>query len=47
MRMFSQSGNPQARNLFAVLEVLQREAGIRLQVVPSGRARRSEAGIEP
>jgi len=47
MRMFSESGNPQARNLFAVLEVLQREAGIRLQVVPSGRARRSEAGIEP
>lgn len=47
MRMFSESGNPQARNLFAVLEALQREAGIRLEVVPSGRTRRSEAGIKP
>jgi DNA-binding phage protein len=47
MRMFSESGNPQARNLFAVLEVLQREAGIRLQVVPSSRTRRPGAGIEP
>jgi DNA-binding phage protein len=46
MRMFSESGNPQARNLFAILEALQREAGIRLQVVPSGRTRRYEAGIE-
>jgi DNA-binding phage protein len=47
MRMFSQSGNPQARNLFAVLEVLQRDAGIRLQVVPSGRKIRAEASTEP
>ena len=46
MRMFSESGNPQARNLFAVLEVLQKEAGIRFQVVPLGRARRPEARIE-
>lgn len=46
MRMFSESGNPQARNLFAVLKVLQREAGIRLQVVPYGRTRCAEAGTE-
>jgi len=46
MRMFGESGNPQARNLFAVLEVLQKEAGIRLQVVPSGRLRRPEARTE-
>jgi DNA-binding phage protein len=44
MRMFSESGNPQARNLFAVLEALQREAGVKLQVVPSGRSRRSSVG---
>lgn len=32
MRMLGPSGNPQARNLFAVIEVLQREAGIELHV---------------
>lgn len=32
MRMLGPSGNPQARNLLAVIEVLQREAGIELRV---------------
>jgi len=32
MRMFSATGNPQARNLFAVVAELQREAGITLHV---------------
>ena len=44
MRMFSASGNPQARNLFAVLDVLQAEAGITLRVVPSGRRRQPSIG---
>jgi DNA-binding phage protein len=33
MRMFGPSGNPQAKNLFAVIAELQREAGIELHVV--------------
>jgi hypothetical protein len=32
MRMFSQSGNPQARNLFAVISHLQTRSGIHLEV---------------
>ena len=32
MRMFGPRGNPQARNLFAVLGFLQRKTGVRLQV---------------
>jgi len=32
MRMFAPSGNPQARNLFAILGHLQKEAGVRLHV---------------
>ncbi|MCP5432211.1 MAG: transcriptional regulator [Alphaproteobacteria bacterium] len=32
MRMFSPSGNPAARNLFAVIEHLQRSSGVRLAV---------------
>ena len=32
MRMFGPSGNPQAKNLFAVIEALQRDAGIELHV---------------
>lgn len=39
MRMFGASGNPQARNLFAVLEALQASAGVRLHVVVSGGGR--------
>ena len=32
MRMFGPRGNPQARNLFAVLDHLQRHAGLSLRV---------------
>lgn len=32
IRMFGPSGNPQARNLFAVISHLQRRAGLTLQV---------------
>ncbi|MDP3875572.1 MAG: transcriptional regulator [Methylobacter sp.] len=32
MRMFSQRGNPQAKNLFAVLSHLQTQSGIHLEV---------------
>jgi DNA-binding phage protein len=32
MRMFGSKGNPQARNLFAVIRVLQKDAGVELHV---------------
>jgi DNA-binding phage protein len=32
MRMFGPSGNPQARNLFAVIAALQKDAGVELHV---------------
>jgi DNA-binding phage protein len=32
MRMFSQKGNPQAKNLFAVISHLQNQRGIHLEV---------------
>jgi hypothetical protein len=32
MRMFGHDGNPQARNLFAVIAALQKDAGIQLEV---------------
>ena len=32
MRMFGPKGNPQAKNLFAVIRVLQKNAGIELHV---------------
>lgn len=32
MRMFSQQGNPQAKNLFAVIAQLQAQSGIHLEV---------------
>ena len=32
MRMFGPKGNPQARNLFAIIRVLQKEAGVELHV---------------
>lgn len=32
MRMFSQRGNPQAKNLFAVISHLQTQSGIHLEV---------------
>lgn len=34
MRMFSPSGNPQARNLFGVLGYLQKQAGVQFHVEP-------------
>ncbi len=34
VRMFGPRGNPQARNLFGVIGFLQKEAGVRLHVVP-------------
>jgi hypothetical protein len=36
MRMFSSSGNPQARNLFAVIGYLQKQAGVQLRVTQQG-----------
>ena len=33
IRMFGPGGNPQARNLFAVISHLQRHAGLTLQVI--------------
>jgi DNA-binding phage protein len=36
MRMFGPSGNPNARNLFAVLDELQRHAGVRLRALKVG-----------
>jgi DNA-binding phage protein len=41
MRMFGPNGNPQARNLFAVLAVLQREANLRIRI-NTVRRRRAE-----
>lgn len=43
MRMFGADGNPQASNLFAVLDALQADAGIALKVVPAVRRRRAGA----
>ena len=37
MRMFSPSGNPQARNLFEIVECLQRKEKVRFSVVASIR----------
>ena len=33
MRMFGPNGNPQAKNLFAVIAALQKDTGIELQVM--------------
>jgi DNA-binding phage protein len=46
MRMFSAAGNPQARNLFAVLDVLQADAGVTLRVIASGRRSSSISAID-
>jgi len=32
MRMFGPTGNPQAKNLFAVIRALQRDAGVELHI---------------
>ncbi len=34
IRMFGPRGNPQARNLFGVIDYLQKQAGIKLRVAP-------------
>ena len=39
MRMFSEKGNPQAKNLFAVISHLQTERGIHLEVKAPHKAR--------
>lgn len=39
MRQFGPSGNPQARNLFSVLEHLQKHAGLRFELRPVKRQR--------
>lgn len=38
MRMFGPRGNPQASNLFAVLDHLQKQGGFHLEVRPEKRA---------
>ena len=43
MRMFGRAGNPSARNLFAVISVLQRSSGTSLRVGPGPKAPRSRA----
>jgi len=37
MRMFCPSGNPQARNLFEIVEYLQRKEKVRLKVAAAAR----------
>lgn len=32
MRMFSESGNPRAENIFSIIHILQKKEGIRLEV---------------
>jgi DNA-binding phage protein len=44
MRMFGPNGNPQARNLFAVLNFLQQHANLRIKV-DTVRRGRSERGV--
>ena len=39
IRMFGPKGNPQARNLFAVIGHLQKQAGLRLRVAGTKAAR--------
>jgi len=41
IRMFGSRGNPQARNLFAVLGHLQEQAGVKLRVTALSRAKRT------
>ena len=37
IRMFSNRGNPQARNLFGVISYLQKQAGVEFHVTPGPR----------
>jgi DNA-binding phage protein len=43
MRMFGRTGNPSARNLFAVISVLQQSSGTSLRVRPGPKLPRSRA----
>ena len=43
MRMFGRAGNPSARNLFAVISVLQQSSGTSLRVRPGPKRPRSRA----
>jgi DNA-binding phage protein len=43
MRMFSPSGNPNARNLFSVLSELQRASGVKLSVTRNPKTSESRA----
>lgn len=45
MRMFSETGNPRAENLFAVISHLQSENGIRLSVRATSPRRSKKASI--
>ncbi len=43
MRMFGPTGNPSARNLFAVISLLQRSSGMRLRVGIGAKASKARA----
>jgi hypothetical protein len=43
MRMFGRTGNPSARNLFAVISVLQKSSGTSLRVRPGSKLPRSRS----
>src|SRR5688572_26230263 len=43
MRMFSPSGNPNARNLFSVISELQHASGVKLRVARSSKSSQSHA----
>jgi DNA-binding phage protein len=47
MRMFGGNGNPQARNIFQVIALLQRQNGVSLELTakPTRRARRSRQSV--
>lgn len=47
IRMFSAGGNPQARNLFALIGHLQRQAGVTLHVTAQRKARRRPSLASP
>lgn len=47
MRMFSAGGNPQARNLFAVIGHLQSQAGVTLHVTAHRNARKRQLHTLP
>ncbi len=46
MRMFGPKGNPQARNLFAVIGYLQEQEGIHLEVKARNNLRETQKGMQ-